>query len=113
MKKAINSKAKTQGVKRSPKWPALRRKWLKKFSACAYCLGEVSLEVHHVLPFHLFPARELDETNLMTLCEAKGKNCHLNIGHLGSWAKYNKKVQSECLAHRREITRASGNKTAP
>jgi len=53
------------------------------------------------MPFHLDPAKELDPTNLITLCMSK-KECHLYIGHGGSFKQYNPNVRSDAaqaLAH--------------
>jgi len=49
------------------------------------------VEVHHILPFHIHPEKELDPSNLITLCEKKdnGVNCHLLFGHLGSFKSLN------------------------
>lgn len=75
--------------KRSPSWPTVRAAHLKEHPTCWACGNDRDLEVHHVLPFHLFPHLELDPHNLLTLCETIGHNCHLNVGHLGSWRRYN------------------------
>jgi hypothetical protein len=79
------------GAKRSPKWPKVRDEFLKTHPVCECCGGKVSLEVHHVEPFHINPERELDPENLMTLCESKryGVNCHLFVGHLGNYSRWN------------------------
>jgi len=83
---------------RSPKWPALRRKFLKG-KVCAVCENTKKLEAHHVQPFHLFPARELDPTNLIPLCEGnKVINCHCMIGHLGDFESYNIHVVPDARA---------------
>ena len=53
------------------------------------------------MPFHLDPALELDPTNLITLCMDE-KECHLHIGHGGSFKQYNPEVRrmaAEALAH--------------
>ena len=54
---------------RSPKWPALRRKFLQRNPTCAACGTTECLEVHHCVPFHIDSAKELDPRNLLTLCE--------------------------------------------
>lgn len=79
--------------KRSSKWKAVRGNHLKKEGWCRYCGGIKNLEVHHIVPFHINPHKELDETNLITLCEDIGKDCHLKIGHLGSWRNINPNVK--------------------
>ena len=77
---------------RSPRWPAVRKAHLLREPSCAACGHRVELDVHHVLPFHLRPALELLETNLLTLCASP---CHLWLGHLGHWASYNRDVRAD------------------
>lgn len=93
---------KTHGKRRSPQWPKVRRAFLKKHPHCFVCLGTKHLNVHHKLPFHLDPALELDETNLITLCEGKKTvNCHLIFGHWGDFAeKYNPHVVEDARVWR-------------
>lgn len=83
--------------KRSSKWPTVRKHYLENNPACAVCGGCIKLEVHHVRPFHLHPGLELDPLNLITLCESgrHGINCHLFIGHLGSYKSYNVSVKQD------------------
>jgi hypothetical protein len=81
------------GLKRSSKWPSVRAAWLKANPKCAACGSAVKVEVHHMHPFHLFPERELDPTNFITLCEGRGGcNCHLTFGHCGNWSHWNESV---------------------
>lgn len=89
-------KQKTHGKERSPKWPALRKKILKG-KVCAVCGGKTKLELHHIVPFHIDPSRELDPTNLIPLCEGnKTINCHLRFGHFDSFEnKYNIQIKVE------------------
>ena len=79
---------------RSSKWPKVRKDFLAKNPACAVCGGKKKLNVHHMRPFHLHPDLELDPANLITLCEDddNGINCHLAIGHLGSFKSFNESV---------------------
>jgi hypothetical protein len=82
--------------KRASGWNDLRRKHLLKHPICAVCGGVKKLEVHHILPVHLFPEKELEITNLITLCEGKKwVNCHLFFGHLGSYISYNPDVKKD------------------
>lgn len=83
---------KTQGNKRSPKWPGVRADFLKTHPTCHGCGGTKKLEVHHMVPFHIDPSRELDETNLITLCEEPGHDCHFHLGHLLDWSSHNTNV---------------------
>lgn len=75
--------------RRSSKWPKMRREHLEKFPKCAACGKSEKLEVHHIVPVHVDASKELDGTNLITLCEGKSLNCHLVIGHLCSFQSWN------------------------
>jgi hypothetical protein len=56
----------------------------------------VSVEVHHVVPFEVDRSRERDETNLVTMDEGLGGfECHLRIGHGGSFHYYNPYVRTD------------------
>jgi 5-methylcytosine-specific restriction endonuclease McrA len=57
------------------------------------------LQVHHIKPFHLHPHLELEPTNLITLCEVKGRDHHLLLGHLDEWASYNERVREDVKRH--------------
>ena len=80
---------------RSSKWPKVRKAWLKEHPTCAACGGKSQLEVHHLIPFSWPGGRqaELDTGNLITLCEAAGRECHLRFGHLGDF----RSVNSRCV----------------
>lgn len=86
-----------KGAKRSSKWPKVRKEHLKKNPTCAVCGGKKKLEVHHVKCFHLHPDLELDPSNFITLCENKkdGINCHLLVGHLGSYKSFNENAPTD------------------
>ena len=62
---------------RSPHWPAVRHRYLLAHPACEACGLTAGREVHHVLDYAHHPDRELDPTNLITLCRFH----HLHIGH--------------------------------
>jgi len=72
-------------IARSPKWPAVEKKHLKDYPYCEVCGAVGSNQVHHIFPFHYCvslgrPDLELDQRNLITLCEnqgARGDNHHL------------------------------------
>ena len=85
------------GAKRSPWWSKTRKKHLEMYPRCAVCGGTKTLEVHHVMPFHLDASLELDEKNLITLCEVKkeGITCHLFFGHLGNYKLANPDVRGD------------------
>tara|TARA_R110000868_G_scaffold138335_2_gene352369 strand:+ start:2027 stop:2356 length:330 start_codon:yes stop_codon:yes gene_type:complete len=89
IKSAIKDLSQGKPLKlRSSHWEATRSLFLKTNPSCAACGGISKLQVHHKQPFHLFPALELDPSNLITLCEEQTK-CHLDIGHLGNWKSFN------------------------
>jgi hypothetical protein len=54
----------------------------------------VDVQVHHVRPFHLRPELELDPDNLISLCMAEGRHCHLAVGHGGDFKAYNLHVRT-------------------
>jgi 5-methylcytosine-specific restriction endonuclease McrA len=103
MKKVINSvKDKIKGKvplfkRRSSKWDDVRDAFLIANPSCAGCGTLVKLEVHHIVPFHVDPSKELNTDNLITLCEDVEK-CHIRIGHLGSFRKANPNVREDALA---------------
>jgi len=83
------------GSKRSNHWPSVRAEHLKKNPTCSVCGGTKKIEVHHIRPFHVDPSLELDESNLVSLCEGqKSINCHLVFGHLGNFKSFNVDVVS-------------------
>ena len=85
-----------QELPRSPHWSTVRAEHLKIEPTCAACGGTEGLQVHHCLPFHLDPSKELDQDNLITLCEER--NCHYIFGHLYNWHSYNPNVREDAAA---------------
>jgi hypothetical protein len=93
-------------VKRSGKWPGVKKKHLKLNSTCAACGTKNDLEVHHKKPYHLHPELELDLTNLITLCMEN--LCHIDIGHGDSFKAYNPNVAEDAntvLANKDQLKR--------
>jgi hypothetical protein len=87
-------------AKRSTHWPTVEKHFLEKHPTCACCGGTERLNVHHCVPFHLDQSLELDPNNLITLCMTT-RECHLHIGHGGSFRSYCENVRkyaSEVLA---------------
>lgn len=78
------------GKRRDPKWGGVRATHLEIQPHCAACGTLKDLEVHHIIPYHECPEKELDPENLLTLCNYHG--CHLVIGHLCSYYSYNPDV---------------------
>ena len=90
-------------VERSSKWPKLRAEHLKREPKCAVCGKMDNATPHHVKPVHLFPELELDQDNLITLCEGKAQNDHLIFGHLSNWASFNPLVRLDAIVWRFKI----------
>jgi len=84
-------------AKRSNNWYKARKAYLSKHPFCESCGGKDKLEVHHIVPFHEAPELELEESNLIVLCESKkyGINCHLAVGHLGDYRRINDGVKRD------------------
>jgi 5-methylcytosine-specific restriction protein A len=74
---------------RSPLWSQVRKEHLKKQPFCQACGSKIRPEVHHIEPFHVNPERELDPSNLITLCD---KYCHYTVGHLMDYKSWNTNV---------------------
>jgi hypothetical protein len=87
------------GVGRSRKWPALRAAHLKRFPACAATGSTTDLEVHHVVPVHVDPERELDPGNLLTL----SREAHFTLAHLRDWRAYNPAIVADAMILREKI----------
>jgi|SRR3990167_4952225 len=87
------------GVPRSSLWGKCRREHWSRNPTCAVCDTKKEIEVHHIQPYHLFPSKELDPHNLLSLCAAH----HIFIGHLMSWHSYNKDVVADSKAWREKI----------
>ena len=83
------------GMERSPKWPSTQDRHLKMHPTCAACGGTTNVNVHHKKPFHLYPELELEPTNLITLCMDGDKDCHIKLGHGGSFKAYNPNVEPD------------------
>jgi 5-methylcytosine-specific restriction endonuclease McrA len=81
---------------RSSQWLTVRKHHLRLEDRCQWCGAKRILEVHHVIPFHICPEKELDQTNLITLCAGLFRNCHFKRGHLRSWRSYDPAIRQEC-----------------
>jgi hypothetical protein len=82
---------------RSSKWKKVRAAHLEINGMCLACGGRVSLEVHHLMPYHLAPELELEPSNLITLCES-ASHCHWTFGHLLNWRSYNPNAKADAIA---------------
>lgn len=72
---------------RSSKWQTVRDRYAREHPLCVFC-GRADIDVHHIHPVHLFPLRELDPDNLVSLCRVH----HFIYGHGGDWKGYNPDV---------------------
>jgi 5-methylcytosine-specific restriction protein A len=82
---------------RSPHWKAVEKAFLAG-KTCAACDGKKNLQAHHEQPFHLFPERECDPANLIALCMAPGRWCHLRFGHGFDWKAFCPDVRERAAA---------------
>lgn len=84
-------------LERSPEWGRVRAEHLQRQPECQNC-GKTGimagLQVHHIVPFHCDPSRELDSDNLVTLCG--NRECHLEKGHAGDFKSWNPLVVNDC-----------------
>lgn len=84
---------------RSPRWQTVRKKFLVANPECAACGTTKKLEVHHVLPVHVWPLGELLTANMLPLC----RTCHFTFGHLKNWDKYNPTVREDAALWRKKM----------
>ena len=88
--------ARSHGRERSPEWHRVAKEHRLREPACMACgYKGKKLQVHHIKPFHLHPHLELDPNNLITLCEVRGQDHHLLLGHLGAWESYNEHIHDD------------------
>jgi 5-methylcytosine-specific restriction protein A len=85
---------------RSPKWSKVRKEHLNSQPNCAACDRNKKVEVHHIEPVHCNPERELDPSNLITLCDDP---CHLLFGHLMDYKSWNKDVKEDCEVYLNKV----------
>ena len=84
---------------RSSNWSKVRKEFVKKNNTCSACGTKKKLEVHHILPFYLYPQLELDTKNLISLC----RRHHLTFGHLMNYKSYNTTVKGDCDVYNHKI----------
>lgn len=68
------------GLPRDPAWERESKAYLAENLKCCLC-RQASEVVHHVVPVHVNPKREMDKTNWSAVCI----RCHFSIGHLCNW----------------------------
>ncbi len=108
------TKPKYTGInKRDPQWPALSKKMIKEAgNKCALCNKSKNLITHHIIPVHVNKELELNENNLIVLCEHLTHNCHFFIAHCCDWRSYNPEIRIDTkLLNERILNRKyKGNK---
>ena len=93
---------------RSGRWPTVRKNHLVLQPFCKWCGSVKDLEVHHIEPFHLCPAKELDPANLITLCETLGVECHFVHGHFRNWKTFNPQILAQAVCMHAKMMLARG-----
>lgn len=88
---------------RSSKWRKVRNNFLKKHPNCEVCGSGNNVVPHHIVPVSFDPSKELDENNLIALCENKTFNCHFFFGHLKDWTKSNPDVVEDAKIWNKKI----------
>lgn len=91
------------GKPRSPKWREVRAAHLKKQPVCQACGRAGSLEVHHIVPFHVDNSKELEPENLLSLC---ADPCHIVHGHLMSWRRWDPDCVANCKNYRERVEKS-------
>jgi len=101
-------------IERAKRWPTVRKHHIQRQPQCQACGSKEKLEVHHIIPVHIDPSRELDPNNLLTLCENPSTGfCHYIFGHLSlSWWKYDPNVVSNTSSHHLAIDIANSTQDA-
>ena len=98
--------ARRHGHERSSQWQRVQKEHLLREPVCVVCGHKgKGLQVHHIKPFHLHPQLELDPRNLITLCEVRGREHHLLLGHLGEWQSYNEHIREDTKRFYRKTAR--------
>lgn len=87
-------------VSRSSGWSKVRKEHLKKQPCCQSCGSCKKPEVHHIIPVHVDPSKELDLDNLITLCD---KYCHFAVGHLMSFHSWNPNVIEDAEVYKDKV----------
>lgn len=92
---------KTKSIKRSTHWSEVRDHIIECNPYCEACGEEKKLQVHHIIPFSNRPDLELVDSNLIVLCMGINE-CHLLLGHGGSFKTYNPNVKKDARNFRNQ-----------
>lgn len=75
---------------RTSEWAVFRDTYAKAHPRCAVC-GRPVENVHHGVPVHVDPTRELDPKNCYPFCRTH----HFIFGHLGDWRSWNPDIEND------------------
>lgn len=91
-------------MRRHKDWRKVRAEHLEMYPWCVITGVAEELEVHHVVPVHVDPSRELDRTNLRTVSSYGPGNIdyHYLCGHPRGWRSWNPNFDA-CAAVLREM----------
>ena len=93
----------TLGARRSSEWREVRNKHIESHPECAVCGKEGKLlkanQVHHCIPFSVDQSKELEPSNLITLCPEH----HLTFGHLQWFGSHNPDIIKDAKIWRDKI----------
>ena len=90
-------------------WQRCKREFFKVVpKECACCSNKKKIHVHHIKPRHCYPALALVMSNLIALCA----DCHLRIGHLGSYFNYNAAIEDVAMYVRKHSELKENRKVA-
>lgn len=100
-----NNLISTSGVRDSYSYHKAMKKYLLNNPSCAFCGRTSKVDVHHKVPVSVCPERASDDTNMITLC--RKPQCHLVVGHLGNFKKYNSKIEEVCGVMKNDINKTN------
>lgn len=84
---------------RSSQWSSVRNTFIQKHPHCEVCGTSKNCEVHHEIPYHIDPSKELMESNFLVLCRPD----HYLFGHLNSWKSWNPNVRKDVAEWKAKI----------
>lgn len=93
------------GSRRHPSWRKVRARHLAANPECAACGETRNVDVHHIIPVSVEPLFELDDANLITLCDETANDHHRWIGHGGNWRLWNGNVRKDAQYFREMLQR--------
>ena len=80
---------------RSGEWRGVCNAYITAHPICERC-GKPATQIHHIHPVHAYRELELDQTNLIALCD----DCHIREAHLGNYQAWNPLIVEEAKLHR-------------